>query len=70
MCSSRNSPYPPHGRSPEIGRVRGVVKVKILEAMFEAKMEFLGGMGGAKQKKNFHGGSMDIFWNCTLWLDE
>ena len=26
---------------------------------------FLGGGGGAKQK-TFRGGSIDIFWNCTL----
>ena len=26
---------------------------------------FLGGKGDAKQK-TFHGGSMDIFWNCTI----
>ena len=43
----------------------GVLKVKILEAKYEAKLEFPGGMGGAKQK-TFCGGSMDIFWNCTL----
>ena len=42
---------------------------KFLEAMYENKLEFPGGTGGgggAKQKKNIHGGSMDIFWNCTL----
>ena len=43
----------------------GVLKVKILEAKYEAKLEFPGGMGGAKQK-TFRGGSMDIFWNCTF----
>ena len=43
----------------------GVLKVKILEAKYEAKLEFPGGTGGAKQK-TFHEGSMDIFWNCTI----
>ena len=47
--SSENNPYPPHGRSLEIPRGRVVLKVKILEAMYEAKLEFRGGMGGAKQ---------------------
>ena len=65
MCSSRKNPYPPHGRSSEIPRGRGVLKVKILEAKYEAKLEFPGGTGGAKQK-TFRGGSMDIFWNCTV----
>ena len=60
MCSSRNNPYPPHRRSLEIPRGRGVLKVKILEAIYETKLEFPGGMGGAKQK-NLLWGSMDIF---------
>ena len=29
---------------------RGVLRAKILEAKYEAKLEFLGGEGGAKQK--------------------
>ena len=49
---------------------RGVVlKAKILKAKYEAKLEFPGGGGGggAKQKKPpIRGGSMDIFWNCTI----
>ena len=32
---------------------RGVLKAKILEAKYEAKLEF-------------PGGSMDISWNCTV----
>ena len=43
----------------------GVLKPKILEAKYEAKLEFPSGRGGAKQK-TFHGGSMDIFLKCTL----
>ena len=62
LCCSRKNPYPPHGRSSEILRGRGVLKVKILEAKYEAKLEFPRGTGGAKQK-TFHGRSMDIFWN-------
>ena len=65
MYTSRKNPYPPQGRSSEIPRGRGVLKAKILEAKYGAKLEFPGGRGGAKQK-NFHGGSMDIFWNCTI----
>ena len=41
-----------------------VLKVKFLEAKYEAKLEFPEGTGGAKQK-TFCGGSMDIIWNCT-----
>ena len=42
--------YPPHGRSWEIprGRGRGVLKAKILEARYEAKLEFHGGRGQNK----------------------
>ena len=65
LCSSRENPYPPHGRSPEIPRGRGVLKPKISEAKYEAKLEFPGGREGAKQK-TFLGGVMDISWNCTL----
>ena len=61
MCSSRKNPYPPHahGRSLEIPSGRGVLKVKILEAKDEAKLEFPGGTGGAKQKPSV--GGMWIF---------
>ena len=68
LCSSRKNPYPPHGRSLEIPRGRGVLKVKILEAKYEAKLEFPGGgREGAKQKPSVKG-SMDISWNCTFLL--
>ena len=36
------------------------------EAMYEDKPEFPGGRGDAKQKTFHGGGSMDIFWNCTI----
>jgi len=55
MCSSTKNPYPPHGRSSEIPRGRGVSKAKILDAKYEAKPEFPGGRGDAKQK-TFRGG--------------
>ena len=41
---------PPHGRSSEVPRGRGVLKVKILEAKYEAKLEFPRGDGGSKTK--------------------
>ena len=66
MYSSRKNPYPLHGRLSEIPRGKGVLKVKILEAKYEAKLEFPGGWG-AKQI-TFCRGSMDIFCNCTIWL--
>jgi len=37
LCSSRKNPYPPHGRSSEIPRGKGVLKAEILEANYEAK---------------------------------
>ena len=43
----------------------GVLKAKFLEAMYENKQEFPEGRGAATQK-TFCGGSMDIFWNCTI----
>ena len=49
MDSFRKNPYPPNGRSSEIPRERGVLKVKILEAKYEAKLEFPGGRGNVKQ---------------------
>ena len=50
LCSSRKLPYPPHGRSSEMPRGRGFLKVKILEVKYGAKLEFPGGRWGAKQK--------------------
>ena len=47
----------------------GVLKVKILEAKYEAKLEFPGGGGGGRvggKQKPFRGRSTDIFWNCTI----
>ena len=52
---------PPHGRSLEIPRGRGVLKAKLLEANYEAKSESL--EGGAKQK-TFCGG-VKIFSGTT-----
>ena len=54
-CGSRKNPYPPHRRSSEIPRGRGVLKAKILEAKYEAKLDFPGGRG-AKQKPSVGGG--------------
>ena len=44
------NPYPPHGRSLELPRGRGVLEVKILEAKYKAKLEFPEG-GGVQNKK-------------------
>ena len=55
------NPYPLHGRSLEIPRRRGVLQVKILEAMYEAKLEFPEGSGVQNKKTCWGGGgSMDI----------
>ena len=55
MSSSKKNPHPPHGRSLEIPGGRRVLKVKIIEAKYEAKLEFPGGMGGVKQKPSVGG---------------
>ena len=51
------------GRSLENPRGRGVLETKIVQAKYEAKLNFLGG-GGGVQKPSI--GGMDIFRNCTL----
>ena len=61
MCSSRKNPYPPHGRSLEIPRGRGVLKTKFLKAMYENKLEFPRGRGGCKTKKPSMGGVWIFF---------
>ena len=52
-----------HGRSLEIPRGRGVLKVKILEAKYEAKLEYPGGMGGGggQNKKTLPWGEYGYF---------
>ena len=66
LCSSRKNPHPvpPHGRQSEIPRGRGILEVKILEAKYEAQLEFPGGRG-VQDKRTIHRGNMDILWNCT-----
>ena len=39
----------------EIPRGRGDLKAKLLEGQYEAKLEFPGGCGGAKQKPSMGG---------------
>ena len=46
LCSSRKYPYPPHGILLEKPRRRGFLKAKVLEAKYEAKLEFLSGERG------------------------
>ena len=59
LCSSRKNPYPPHGRSLEIPMGRGVLEVKLLEAKYEAKLEFP--RGGRVQNKKTSLGGVSIF---------
>ena len=52
-----------------IGKELGWISAALLSPVFvsqrrEAKLEFLGGGEGAKQKPSV--GGMDICWNCTL----
>ena len=62
LYSSRKNPYPPHARSLEIPRGRGVLETKSLEAKYEAKLEFPGrGGGGGLQTKN-------LLWGLEVWI--
>jgi len=51
----------------EIPRGRGVLKAKILEAKYEAKVEFPGGRGDAKQKPSM--GGVWILSGATHYID-
>ena len=53
VVPEKKNPYPPHGRSLEIPRGKGLSKGKILEAKYEAKLKSLagGGGGGGKTEK-------------------
>ena len=51
MCASRQYPYSPNRKSLEIPRERGVIKAKLSEERYEAKLECPGGEG--EQNKNF-----------------
>ena len=55
--------YPPHGRSLEIPRGKGLSKGKILEAKYEAKLKSLGGGGGKTEKPSVEG--VQIFSGTT-----
>ena len=54
MCSSRQNPYPPYhpmeGHKKFLGG-GGILKAKILETKYEAKLEFHGEKGGGMQNK-------------------
>ena len=52
MCGSRKNPYPPHGRSLEIPRGRGVLKAKYLEEKYGNKLQFPRGGGGGGKTQN------------------
>lgn len=59
MCNSRKYTYPPHGRSVEIPRGRGVNKTKLFKEMDGAKLRFLEGLGC--KPKTLPWEDMDIF---------
>ena len=50
---AEKNPYPPHGRSSVIPKGRGVLRAKILEGKYEAKMKGRrGGGGGGERVQN------------------
>ena len=60
------NPYPPHGRSLEMPRGKGVLKAKILEAKYEAKLKSLWWGGGCKtEKPSVGGGVVKIIFRTT-----
>ena len=65
VISNYAVPYPPQGRSWKIPRGRGDFKIKILEAKYEAKLEFPGGTGVQKKKPSMQG--VWIFSGTALW---
>jgi len=69
MCGSRKYSYPHHRGSLEIPRGRGILKAKIFKRKYEPKLEFPEGMG-VQTKNTLCWGSMDIFWNNTMFDDE
>ena len=66
LCSSRKNPYPPQGRSSEIHKGRGLLKAKILEARYEAELEFPEGGGGGVRTKNPSMGGVWIISGTAL----
>ena len=71
LCGSRKYPYSPHGRLLEIPRGKGVIKAKLLEEKYVAKLVFSCGVRRCKIR-NPCAGSMNIFWNYTfhVWFQE
>ena len=61
LSSSSKNPYPPHGRSLEIPRGRGVLEAKILEAKYDVKLEFPGGRGMENKSPHVGGGWYGYF---------
>ena len=57
--------HPKEGHRKFLGGIGPVLKARILEAKYEAKLEFLEGRG-VQNKKTFREGCMDIFWICTI----
>ena len=55
LRSSRKNPYLPQGRSLEILRGKGVLKVQILEGKYEAKLEFPRGRRVQNKKPSIGG---------------
>ena len=61
--------HPPYGRSLEIPRGPGVLKVKILEAKYEAKLEFPEGWG--YKTKNLPWGEYGYFLElCNIYCHD
>ena len=63
-------PYPPHGKSSEIPRGEGVLKVKNLEAKYVAKQEFPGGEWVQNKKPSMGGGGgggYGYFLELHIW---
>ena len=61
MEFQEKSIYSPYGRSKLIPRGTGVLKAKVIEAKYEAKLEFPGGRGLQIKQKKHSGRGVWIF---------
>ena len=68
LYNSRTNPYPPLGRSSEIRRGWEILKAKILEAKYNAKLEFPGEREGAKQENLWGGGGGEYGYFLELHI--
>ena len=68
LCSSRKNPYPSHGRSLEIPRGRGVLKLNFWKQCMKINWNFLREGGGGIKNKNPSVGEYGYFLELHIAL--